>query len=105
MREANKVDGADGAKPALLGPSVDGRQVQLAVPSQKIQTQSRRHWLDRVADKVLGAEAGGQEVKAEQRYALICRICFTHNGLCPKEEWEEVRECHDYSQKESVPRN
>jgi hypothetical protein len=55
------------------------------------QSQLPRTWLDRVADKILGAEAGGQQVAAEQRYALICRICFTHNGLCPKEEWEEVQ--------------
>ena len=60
-------------------------------PSQR-QEQFQRTWMDRLADKILGAEMGGQQVAAEQRYALICRICFTHNGLCPKEDWEEVRE-------------
>lgn len=74
-----------------LGLSVRGKDTASQLQSQS-QTQLPRTWLDRVADKILGAEAGGQQVAAEQRYALICRICFTHNGLCPKEDWQEIRE-------------
>lgn len=84
-----KVGGGEG------GESKNGVVVQGPVgavqPSQR-QEQFQRTWMDRLADKILGAEMGGQQVAAEQRYALICRICFTHNGLCPKEDWEEVRE-------------
>lgn len=68
----------------------NGTPVEPGLPTLK-QSQFQRTWLDRVADKILGAEVGGQATAAEQRYALICRICYTHNGLCPKEEWEEVQ--------------
>lgn len=68
----------------------NGTPVELGLPTLK-QSQFQRTWLDRVADKILGAEVGGQATAAEQRYALICRICYTHNGLCPKEEWKEVQ--------------
>ncbi|UZJ52513.1 hypothetical protein CBS101457_001833 [Exobasidium rhododendri] len=63
------------------------------VPNPALQRPERfqKTWMDKVADKILGAENGGQPVAAEQKYALICRICFTHNGLCPKEDWQEVQ--------------
>jgi hypothetical protein len=67
-------------------------QASSTVVAQIQAAPAEKTLLDRVADKIFGAEVGGQASGAEQRYALICRICSSHNGLCPKEEWEEVRE-------------
>lgn len=66
------------------------KQASFQTPQQQLRFE--KTWLDRVADKVLGVDSQSQQLAAEQRYALICRVCFTHNGLCPKEDWEEVRE-------------
>ncbi|PWN32125.1 uncharacterized protein FA14DRAFT_162375 [Meira miltonrushii] len=66
-----------------------GAALPFDTPQQHLRFQ--KTWLDRVADKILGVETSEQDVGAEQRYALICHVCLTHNGLCPKEDWEEVQ--------------
>ncbi|KAK9461205.1 uncharacterized protein V1516DRAFT_691187 [Lipomyces oligophaga] len=49
----------------------------------------REHkWYDRFIDLVLGED----ELSARNRYALICRSCFAHNGLAPPgSEPDEVK--------------
>jgi endoplasmic reticulum junction formation protein lunapark len=66
-----------------------GTSLPFETPQQHLRFQ--KTWLDRVADKILGVETNVQDGGAEQRYALICHVCLTHNGLCPKEDWEEVQ--------------
>lgn len=66
-----------------------GAALPFDTPQQHFRFQ--KTWLDRVADKILGVETSEQDSRAEQRYALICHVCLTHNGLCPKEDWEEVQ--------------
>lgn len=62
-------------------------------PAQQVPYQ--KTFLDRLADVMLGADpsstAGGASNAAEQRYALICHICFNHNGLCHRDQWDEVQ--------------
>lgn len=52
-----------------------------------------RKWYDRLADAVLGEEGdstpGGG---AQSKYALICKKCFTHNGLVREQEVDGMRE-------------
>ena len=58
-------------------------------PQQPLQP---RTFLDKVADLVLGPDPSTRGPGPEQRYALICPDCKRHNGLCMKEDWEEIRE-------------
>ena len=54
----------------------------------------QKTFLDRLADVMLGADpstTGGAPNAAEQRYALICHICFNHNGLCHRDQWDALR--------------
>lgn len=51
--------------------------------------------MDKLADAVLGSDGG--EVGPEQRYALICERCHSHNGLAKREEFDEIRKSIDYS--------
>ncbi|PWN43343.1 hypothetical protein IE81DRAFT_322413 [Ceraceosorus guamensis] len=50
-----------------------------------------RTWLDRVADLILGSENGDGTLRDEQKYALICKECLNHNGLCLPSEIEEIQ--------------
>jgi len=61
--------------------------------AQPIQPTPRR-WYDRLADAVLGEEdgLGGGTGGASSKYALICKKCFTHNGLVMKRDFETTRE-------------
>ena len=45
--------------------------------------------MDKVADAILGADPG--LAGPEQKYALICVRCHTHNGLALKDEFDEIR--------------
>jgi len=47
----------------------------------------QRHWYDRIVDAVLGEDTESPHT----RFALICRNCFTHNGLVRGAEWEDTR--------------
>ncbi|WFD34825.1 hypothetical protein MCUN1_001669 [Malassezia cuniculi] len=62
-----------------LGPVVDARKVP----------PPPRGWMDKVADMILGTDPYGATLE-EQQYALICRGCLRHNGLVPKNEFEEI---------------
>lgn len=73
--------GAVNGAPAIIRPPLPS-----AMPTQ-------RTWLDRVADAVLGSDPSSAVLGPEQKYALICSKCKTHNGLATREEFEEVREC------------
>lgn len=42
-------------------------------------TQARHHWYDSIIDLVVGAD----ELSPNNRYALICINCSSHNGLAP----------------------
>lgn len=56
--------------------------------AQPLQPTPRR-WYDRLADAVLGEEESASG--AHNKYALICKRCFTHNGLVKESEWETTR--------------
>ncbi|KAJ3403207.1 hypothetical protein CcCBS67573_g01388 [Chytriomyces confervae] len=43
-------------------------------------------WFDRVMDAVVGGEEGPQN-----KYALICKSCFEHNGLVPPEQYDGIK--------------
>ncbi|KAJ3281057.1 hypothetical protein HDU79_011108 [Rhizoclosmatium sp. JEL0117] len=66
--------------PNQQGPpgSIPAIHVQSAAPAS---AQSR--WFDRVMDAVVGDVEGPQN-----KYALICQACFTHNGLVPPDQYE-----------------
>lgn len=65
-----------------LGPVIDAGKVP----------PPPRGWMDKVADMILGTDPYGTTLE-EQQYALICRGCMRHNGLVPKQEFDEVRAC------------
>ncbi|KAI8458480.1 hypothetical protein BY996DRAFT_6846043 [Phakopsora pachyrhizi] len=48
---------------------------------------SARGWADRVANVLLGDD----EARPESKYALICKKCFSHNGLVLKEELDHIQ--------------
>ena len=54
--------------------------------------QQQRTFLDKIADLMLGPDPSTRGPGPEQRYALICPDCHRHNGLCMKEDFEEIRE-------------
>lgn len=68
--------------PAIVGMPISG------VPS----APAPRGWMDKVADVILGTDPFGATPE-DQQYALICRSCFHHNGLVPKNEFSEIRTC------------
>ena len=45
------------------------------------QIADKATFLDRVLDKIVGEE------DFEHKYALICKQCHTHNGLCPQDQY------------------
>lgn len=63
-----------------------------AAPGLTVQAVPPRTWLDRLADLILGSEQGEARIRDEQKYALICKECLNHNGLCLRSEIEEIRE-------------
>lgn len=62
-----------------------------AFPTMPPPTPHTRSIMDKVADALLGVSP--EETNPYNKYALICAKCFSHNGLCPKDEFEFVREC------------
>lgn len=85
-----------------LAPPISGLPV-LGVPSAQgnPESQPQRHgpstqqpyprgWIDKVADMILGTDPYGATPE-DQQYALICRHCFHHNGLVPKNELHETQ--------------
>ncbi|KAI3624266.1 hypothetical protein CBS14141_002694 [Malassezia furfur] len=70
-----------------LAPPITGMPI-MGVPS----APPPRGWMDKVADMILGTDPYGASPE-DQQYALICRNCFRHNGLVPKNELNEIRTC------------
>lgn len=57
--------------------------VPVSAPKTPAQIQSSRGWMDRLIDAVLA------EQPTHYQYALICKKCHVHNGLCRMNEVEE----------------
>lgn len=68
-----------------LAPAITGMPI-MGVPS----APPARGWMDKFADVILGTDPYGASLE-DQQYALICRNCFRHNGLVPKNELNEIR--------------
>ncbi|KAG8800875.1 hypothetical protein FRC17_006794 [Serendipita sp. 399] len=75
------VPGVNGATPMPPG--------YLGLSPQPIAPTPRR-WYDRVADAILGDEESSPG-NAHSKYALICKRCFTHNGLVRESDFEETQ--------------
>lgn len=41
-------------------------------------------WVDRILDVILGEDS------SSSKYALICEICHSHNGLCHPDEYQLI---------------
>jgi endoplasmic reticulum junction formation protein lunapark len=69
------------------------RLYQYLAPQRPLPSP-RRQWYDKLADVLLGDDGleKSENFPASSRYALICRNCFTHNGLVKESMWEEARE-------------
>ncbi|POY74800.1 hypothetical protein BMF94_2073 [Rhodotorula taiwanensis] len=52
-------------------------------------TPHTRSIMDKVADALLGVSP--EESNPFNKYALICAKCFSHNGLCPKDDFDFVQ--------------
>lgn len=75
----------NGASPTPMHPGY----MSAYSPAQPIQPTPRR-WFDRLADVVLGEEDVGG-VGAHSKYALICKRCFTHNGLVKEADYDTTQ--------------
>lgn len=66
--------------------------VNLFLPAEALQPTPRK-WYDRLADTILGEDetASTPGAGAASKYALICKRCFTHNGLVREKEFETTR--------------
>lgn len=115
--DASSGKADDASKQRLLealAPPISGMPV-LGVPSAQGNTESRaytttappppsapypRGWMDKLADMILGTDPYGATLE-DQQFALICRHCFHHNGLVPKNELHETqyicRYCHQFN--------
>ena len=73
---------------------VPSAQAHLENPSLRNEPSTQqsypRGWMDKVADMILGTDPYGATPE-DQQYALICRHCFHHNGLVPKNELHETQ--------------
>lgn len=77
--------------PVLGVPSAQGNpESQPHRHGPSTQPQYPRGWMDKVADMILGTDPYGATPE-DQQYALICRHCFHHNGLVPKNELHETQ--------------
>lgn len=83
--------------PAITGLPIlgvqDGQRNPESRPSIKVPDSGApypRSWMDKVADMILGTDPYGATLE-DQQYALVCRHCFRHNGLVPKNELNEIR--------------
>ncbi len=65
-----------------------------AFPTMPPPTPHTRSIMDKVADALLGVSP--EETNPYNKYALICAKCFSHNGLCPKDEFDFVRESRTF---------
>ena len=49
----------------------------------------QKGFIDRIAEALLGGAES--EDSPTSKYALICQRCFSHNGLCLKDEILDIR--------------
>ncbi|GAA5989579.1 hypothetical protein JCM10908_000539 [Rhodotorula pacifica] len=73
--------------PNLAGASAPGALA--GFPTMPPPTPHTRSIMDKVADALLGVSP--EESNPYNKYALICGKCFSHNGLCPKDEFDFVQ--------------
>ncbi|KAJ2236848.1 hypothetical protein IWW45_001453 [Coemansia sp. RSA 485] len=63
-----------------------GRTASLQPMDSPVKGKGTRPWLDKLVDQLVG-DVGG----ADDRYALICRFCYAHNGLVLEEEINDIQ--------------
>ncbi|KAJ2778661.1 hypothetical protein GGI15_004108, partial [Coemansia interrupta] len=63
-----------------------GRSASLQPMDSPVKGSGTRPWLDKLVDQLVG-DVGG----ADDRYALICRNCYAHNGLVLEEEINDIQ--------------
>ncbi|KAJ2856888.1 hypothetical protein J3B02_001349 [Coemansia erecta] len=63
-----------------------GRSASVQPMDSPIKGKGTRPWLDKLVDQLVG-DVGG----ADDRYALICRFCYAHNGLVLEEEINDIQ--------------
>lgn len=99
LQEKLKVDNEDplpSLAPAITGLPIQGVRDGQYNPHSRPSIHApepvpyHRSWMDKVADLILGTDPYGATLE-DQQYALICRHCFRHNGLVPKNELNEIR--------------
>lgn len=90
-------DVAPSLAPAITGLPIQGIQDGQWNPESRASIKTPdssapypRSWMDKVADMILGTDPYGATLE-DQQYALVCRRCFRHNGLVPKNELNEIR--------------
>ncbi|KAJ1858691.1 hypothetical protein LPJ76_000753 [Coemansia sp. RSA 638] len=70
--------------------------VKVAPHAAAQQTGNARPWLDKLVDQLVG-DVGSENDK----YALICRHCYAHNGLVLEEEIRDIQytcpKCHKFN--------
>ncbi len=69
-----------GSQPAGSPPACFGAPLQAVAPARNAPPS----WLDRLVDAVLGDEP-------RSKYALVCRMCHSHNGLVSPEAYDSLR--------------
>ncbi|BGP24437.1 hypothetical protein Rt10032_c03g1444 [Rhodotorula toruloides] len=78
------------ATPAMAAAAAQAQaQGQMAFPPMPPPTPHTRSLMDKVADALLGVSP--EETNPFNKYALICARCHSHNGLCPKDEFDFVQ--------------
>eukprot|EP00834_Sanchytrium_tribonematis_P008380 NODE_964_length_2867_cov_0.824422.p1 type:complete len:305 gc:universal NODE_964_length_2867_cov_0.824422:1155-241(-) len=69
-------------RPIEISPSVTPKyQGSITTQSERPNSAST-NFLDRVLDKIVGEE------DFESKLALICKQCYSHNGLCPPDQYD-----------------
>ncbi|KAJ2719068.1 hypothetical protein GGI07_005433 [Coemansia sp. Benny D115] len=63
-----------------------GRGASLQPMDSPVKGNASRPWLDKLVDQLVG-DVGG----ADDRYALVCRHCYAHNGLVLEEEVNDIQ--------------
>lgn len=70
-----------------VNPRSSSLQPSTATANYQRQSSSlSKPWLDKLVDQLVG-DSGN----ANDKYALICRHCYAHNGLVPEEEIHDIQ--------------
>ncbi|KAJ1802638.1 hypothetical protein LPJ56_006105, partial [Coemansia sp. RSA 2599] len=81
-----RVDGPMSPQMSAGVVKLPGRSASLQPMDSPIKGKGARPWLDKLVDQLVG-DVGG----ADDRYALICRFCYAHNGLVLEEEINDIQ--------------